>query len=218
MAKFIEYENREEWLAARKGTIGGSDIPIICGFSKYKTAVELWKEKTGRMAPVDLSGNARVQYGTMAEEPLRQLFTLKHTKEYQVEYHPFRVYYSEEYPFMTCTLDGEITRLSDGAKGVWECKTVLVQNRQTLEEWNGSSIPDDYYLQVLHQIFVYQADFVILNAELRYPSGRSEIREYSIEADSEQVQSDIANLIIPEAVKFNQYLVEDKSPPTKLVL
>lgn len=46
--------SREDWLRARAGdpgqpTIGGSDLGIILGLSPYKTALQLWLERTGQV-------------------------------------------------------------------------------------------------------------------------------------------------------------------------
>lgn len=48
-------KSREEWLAARKNYIGGSDASAVLGMNPYKTNLELWKEKTGIVQPEDLS-------------------------------------------------------------------------------------------------------------------------------------------------------------------
>ena len=41
------YETRDEWLAARKQGIGGSDIGTILGLSTFSSALEVFYEKTG---------------------------------------------------------------------------------------------------------------------------------------------------------------------------
>lgn len=49
---------REEWLAARKPYIGGSEVAIILGLSPWKTPVDLWLEKTGRRQTEDTPSEA----------------------------------------------------------------------------------------------------------------------------------------------------------------
>ncbi len=39
---------REVWLEWRKKGIGENDVSLICGINKYKSALELWMEKTGK--------------------------------------------------------------------------------------------------------------------------------------------------------------------------
>ena len=42
---------KKEWLNFRNGGIGGSDLAVICGLSKYKSLLQLWLEKTGQLEP-----------------------------------------------------------------------------------------------------------------------------------------------------------------------
>ena len=212
-SKYIEYANREEWLAGRKDHIGASEMGVICEVSSFKSQQELWKEKTGRKNPDDISENPLVAYGTKAEEHLRALFSLKHP-EYEVEYHAYRVYQHDEYDWLTCTLDGEIVETETGRRGILEIKTKLIFSAADREEWNGK-IPSGYYCQVCEQLFVTGYDFAILVAELRRSDGSAEILEYMIErADS---QADI-EWVIRKAVDFHKYIEEDKEPPMKLSL
>jgi putative phage-type endonuclease len=42
-----EYPSREAWLEGRKGHVGGSDVAALFGVNPYKSAYELWAEKSG---------------------------------------------------------------------------------------------------------------------------------------------------------------------------
>lgn len=205
----VQYKDREDWLAGRIKSIGASEVAIILGQASYKSPLDLWKEKTGRKIPEDISEDERVSYGTEAEEHLRALFALKHRRDYKVEYKPFLVYHHGEKPYMTCTLDGELVRLSDGKRGVWECKTALIQSKRALEEWDGR-IPNNYFCQVVDQLNITQFDFLVLSAELRFPDNTAEIREYTIEAD--EVRADMA-YVEEEATKFWRYIESYRQPP-----
>ena len=48
----------EDWLELRKNGIGGSDAAAVCGISRYKSPVELWMEKTDKMAPSEAGESA----------------------------------------------------------------------------------------------------------------------------------------------------------------
>lgn len=206
------HKTRQEWLSCRNRGIGASEISVILGESTYKTEQDLWMEKTGRKSPDDLSDNPQVQYGTEAEALLRALFLLKH-KTLRMVYRPYDVYVSEKKPFMRATLDGELIQ-TDGTHGVWECKTALIQSKAALEDWNGR-IPQKYYLQILHQLYVTEFDFAILNAELRFPDNNSEIREYTINAAN---VADDMDYVSEEAERFWKFVEEDRKPPMKLRL
>lgn len=45
------FKTDADWLEFRKGVIGASDMPTICGMNPHKTPYEFWLEKTGRKAP-----------------------------------------------------------------------------------------------------------------------------------------------------------------------
>lgn len=54
----------------RRVFVGGSDVPIILGLSKYKTQFELAKEKVG-LAPTIYEGNEYTTYGQVMESQIR---------------------------------------------------------------------------------------------------------------------------------------------------
>lgn len=210
---YTEYTNRDEWVKSFDSRLGASEIGVICGAASYKTPAQLWQEKTGRKKPDDLSDNDRVSYGKEAEEHLRALFVLKH-KKYEVEYHPYRVYYAEEHPYLTATLDGELTDKETGGRGIYECKTALIQSKADYEEWDGK-IPDKYYCQICQQMYVTGYDFAIINAELRYPDGKAEIREYAV--TREEAADDI-QYVVQKGAEFWQYVKKNKRPPVKITI
>ncbi len=57
---------RDEWLAARKSGIGGSDAAAILGISPFRTAVDVWLDKTGRKPPQEETEAMRI--GTELED------------------------------------------------------------------------------------------------------------------------------------------------------
>jgi putative phage-type endonuclease len=71
------------WLAARKKGIGSSDIATIMGQNPYKTARELWLEKTGAVEPPDLSNNYAIKRGQALEPVARNLFNETVQKDFQ---------------------------------------------------------------------------------------------------------------------------------------
>lgn len=213
MNKYTEYPNREAWLNARNKTLGASEVASALGMG-FATPFDLWREKTGRAPHSDLSDNERVRYGSKAETHLRSLFELQFCGEYEVEYNAYRVYRHADFDFLTCTLDGELIRLSDGVKGVWECKTAKIQRKSDLDEWNGR-IKQAYYVQICEQLVVTGYDFAVVTAQLILPDGNSEIRHYTIERS--EIENDI-EYVKNEAVKFWRYVQNDTKPPLKLTL
>lgn len=41
--------SHQEWLEDRRKGIGGSDVATILGLNQYKSAYQLWLEKTGQV-------------------------------------------------------------------------------------------------------------------------------------------------------------------------
>jgi putative phage-type endonuclease len=67
-------QGSEDWILWRKKGIGSSDIGTILGVNTYKTAHELWMEKTGAKVPEDISNNYAVKRGQALEPLARDLF------------------------------------------------------------------------------------------------------------------------------------------------
>ena len=68
--------NREQWLAERQKGIGGSDIAAILGLSPWKTALDVWLDKTGQTE--DTLGNAEaVRWGTLLEDVVAREYSAR---------------------------------------------------------------------------------------------------------------------------------------------
>lgn len=55
------------WTEARRSLVTASDVSAILGLNPYRSALEVWARKTGRMAAPDLSGNEPVYFGRLLE-------------------------------------------------------------------------------------------------------------------------------------------------------
>ena len=184
-------QNHDEWLQLRLKGIGGSEAAAVIGQSPWCSNVELWKRKTGRATAPDISNNAAVQSGHDAEPLLRGLFALDYAHKYKTEYlGEFDMVYHPEHPFIFATLDGRLTELDTGRKGVLEIKTTSIVRSMQKEKWwkdGKPCIPQQYFIQVLHQLLSSGFDFAVLHAQLLYDYGdnpediRSERRTYMIE-------------------------------------
>lgn len=190
MIEMKTLKSRDEWLAARKHYIGGSDASAVLGMNPYKTNLELWQEKTGIVQPEDISGKPYVQYGHAAESYLRELFALDFP-EYEVYYQDNNIWLNDRFPFAHASLDGWLTD-QDGRSGVLEIKTTNILQSMQKEKWNHR-IPDNYYIQVLHYLMVTEFDFAVLKAQLKYEFQGGDImlqtKHYKIERS--EVQEDI---------------------------
>lgn len=91
----------EDWLEHRKLGIGGSDASVVCGVNRYKSAVELWMDKTGQLP--DKEAGEAAYWGTQLEPFVRVEFTKCTGIEVT---HKNELLQSEEHPFMLANLDG----------------------------------------------------------------------------------------------------------------
>lgn len=128
-----DFENEQHWLKGRTNGIGGSDASAVVGMNPYKSNIDLFEEKIGRVRAKDISDKPCVIYGKKAEEYIRELFKLDYP-EYKVEHHEFRILRSKEHPFMQASLDGELTD-SEGRRGVLEIKTTNILQSMQYEKY-----------------------------------------------------------------------------------
>lgn len=191
----------------RQTGIGGSDSGAILGYSKWKTNVQLWEEKTGLVVPPDISDNPYVKRGKNMEAHLRQMFAITH---------PWLVVggeitgRSDEHPFMFYTLDGTLTD-SCGRTGVLEIKTAEVKK---LTEWRDK-VPQTYYCQVLHYLAATGFAFAYLYAYIQITLGNGEISGYLKEYQIERSGPDIEMLINKEKEFWR--CVETKTKPNLIM-
>ena len=214
-------QTHEEWLQLRLKGIGGSEAAAVIGQSPWCSNVELWKRKTGRAESPDISNNEAVQYGHDAEPLLRGLFAIDYAHKFKTEYlGEFDMVYHPEHPYIFATLDGRLEELETGRKGVLEIKTTsIVRSMQKEKWWNDGKpcIPQQYFVQVLHQLLATGFDFAVLHAQLKYDYGddienvRSERRTYLIERSDHL--DDLEYLREKEVTFWEQYVLKDICPP-----
>lgn len=208
--------SREEWLIKRHEGIGGSEAAAILGLSPYKSNTDLWKEKTGQTEPEDISGKDCVIFGKKAEEHLRELFAL-YAPQYEIEYHEFDLLKNEEYPFVFATLDGILHEKQTGRTGILEIKTTEIRKSTDWDKWDDK-IPDQYYIQVLHQMLATGFEFAVLLANIKYLNPKDDFPRFTTKhyyIERSDVTNDIAYLL-DEEIKFWDSVKKGRKPNTIL--
>lgn len=204
---------RTEWLECRKQGIGGSDAGCIVGANPWKSARQLWKEKTGVDKPDDISDKPAVKFGKEAEQHLRALFLLTYP-QFTCEYHEFRMYANDRLPFIFATLDGELTD-SENRRGILEIKTTTIQNSRQWDEWKDC-IPQHYFFQVVHQFLSCEwAEFAELFAHIRYYHGeeiRATLRKYHMERTDKNVV-EVMQYLEEREIQFYKQWQDGTEPP-----
>ncbi|HHY74066.1 MAG TPA: hypothetical protein GX497_12770 [Bacillus bacterium] len=135
--------SRFEWLHERTKGIGGSDSGIILGLNKYRTAFELWLEKTGQVEPVEIDNEA-IYWGNEMENVVAKEFEKRTGKK--VRRSNF-MYSHPKYSFIKANVD----RFVVGESAVLECKTA---SAYLAKEWEGDEIPSAYLVQIQHYLGV----------------------------------------------------------------
>ena len=136
--------SRADWLRYRTMGIGGSDVSVIAGINPYKSAYQLWLEKTGQTEPAE-SENEYTHFGTVLEPVIRREFMERTGLKVRQKH---MLLQSEEHPFMLANLDGVVK--VNGEMCIFEAKTASAYK---LDEWQ-SGIPPEYMLQVQHYMAV----------------------------------------------------------------
>ncbi len=219
------YYDRESWLKARLDGIGASDSSVVMGLSPWTTVDELWDLKTRRTEQKDISNNPAVKYGVDAE-PLIRDFVALDFPFLKVDYHGMDILHHDLYPFITATLDGELTDTRfKNRKGVLEIKTGSYRNREDLEKWENGDIPIYYYTQVCQQLAVTGWQFAIVAAKLTKRPYTNEEIDFDLpesvwkyayfSANDKNVKASIQEVLRAD-IEFWNYVESGVRPPSIL--
>lgn len=202
---------RDEFLAARAKGIGGTDIAAILGVSRYKSAVDVWLEKTGRVIRDPNESTLPQRFGLFAEEFNAQEYTRK-TGRKVVRF--TRQLIHPEHNFIRGNIDRLV--IPEGAKVAahhGEIRTNRGMEAKCVSayaggEW-GDDDSDDVPVFYLAQCAWYQmltgCEFWDLSALIG--NGRFEVYEFRRDLDLEQ-------MLVARAVEFwNNHVLADLPPP-----
>ena len=141
---------RERWLQLRRFGIGSSDAPAVCGVSKYKSAYDVWLDKTKGPDHKDRDTIER-RLGRLCEAGLAEIYAEEIGRE--VLPPPAMLLRHSKWSFVLASLD-RIT-VVDGKPRVLEIKTVWADDRN--REWGDfgtDEVPMSYLVQVQQQLAV----------------------------------------------------------------
>lgn len=140
-----------EWHAERLTGIGGSDANIILS-GDAERVLRLWKEKTGKQEPEDLSWVLPVQIGSVTESLNAAWF--EHFEGRAItNRNEMRRHASREY--MRCELDG-LTTAANGEPAVFEAKHVNAFG--SIED-----VVQRYMPQLHHNMHVASVEYAVLS-------------------------------------------------------
>lgn len=207
--------NNQDFTRDRTQYLGGSDIGAILGFSKYRTALGVWLEKTGR--EVNSVDNLPMRFGSFAEEfvaceyAAQTGFQLVHSEEGLAHTkYPFMVGHIDRFVFESSgDANGELFH-SDGscaASHLLECKTASPFNQSDWGELGTDEVPIGYLVQCLWYLAITNLE----RCDVAVLFGNSDFRIYEVYRDKE-----LEDLIIAKAVSFwNDYVLLNTPPPAQ---
>jgi putative phage-type endonuclease len=132
-------QQSETWHEWRGKGLGSSDAPIIMGTSPWKTAYQLWEEKTKKVKNT-FKGNFATDRGNRLEPMIRACYEFEQNHEA-----PPILCSNPQYPFIRASLDGYCV-----AKNIiLEIKAPGQVDHATALE---GKVPEKYYPQLQHQL------------------------------------------------------------------
>ncbi len=133
-------QQTDEWRQWRKTKIGSSDIASIMGVDPWCPAYKKWRIKMGLFD--DSKTTPAMQRGIDMEPLARSAFEEEHGFLM-----PSLVVQSTKYDWMISSLDG----INFDRKETLEIKC---PGKKTLDEARNGIIPENYYVQVQHQLYM----------------------------------------------------------------
>ena len=196
----------QQWLDKRKKGIGGSDTGTMFDLNKYKSRMQLWKDKTGQSDPDDNEMSEAAYWGTVQEDTVAREFSRR--TELKVQKCNFMIKRGCQIANVDrLVCDGNKNPFVKGefrGKAILECKTASEYVKDQWGEPWTDQIPETYILQV-------QQYMDILGAEVCYVAvliGGNDFRIYLVKYDPE-----IAKFIREESENFwNDYVLSGQSP------
>ena len=242
-------KDREEWKKERHKGIGGSDASAVMGLNPYSNQLDIWRDKVG-LAPNKTEEededfkSAYLEYGTKAEDPIRNLFMLDYP-QFTLYHNANAIFYRTDKDYMCGSLDGYLVANEDikitsyyqvsmlsgetdvpdscyktitkGMKGILEIKTTEILSSMHKEKWHNQ-VPVNYYIQLLHYMNVMNADFAILRVKLktvdRWGIIKHSFRDYVFLRSD--VEEDLAEEEQAITDFWEKYVETKQEPPIKI--
>jgi putative phage-type endonuclease len=172
----------DEWFAARREGITGTDLPKILGLTKYGNALSVWLDKRGERD--DDAGEA-ARWGQILEDPVAQEWAARHG----VSVRRVGVLANAERPWMRASLDRLPETCPDGDG---ECGLEIKTRSAFKSKMFRSEIPDDVLAQTTWGLMVTGLHHMHVAVLI----GGQELRSFRVDRDS----------------KIEDYLLEAAAP------
>lgn len=179
--------DRKTWLAVRAHgpdgsipiTIGGSDVAAIFGISPWKTPLDLWLEKSGKLLPNESENIWQKEMGHLLEPVVAQMYAFRTGHRVIPDTY---LYQHALYPWALANADYSMEDKDTKEAGGLECKTTTYHNA---DEWKDDKVPMHYEYQCRFYMGVRDLPFWDIacmwgNGEKDFPIRRI-YRDFAIE-------------------------------------
>lgn len=181
--------SHDEWLAWRRKGVGGSDVPAILGFNKYRGIIDVWMDKLNKSEPIQ--ENKPMLWGKRLESILAEVF-MEETGKKLIQRNA--IYQHKKHYFMLANID----RLVTGESAGWEGKTVNARYK------DDGRCPIEFWLQCQHYMEVLNKDYWYLTIL----AGGQYDYTYKVERD----QNYIDKVMVPAETEFWQKVINQEMP------
>jgi putative phage-type endonuclease len=188
-------ENKQEWLLMRKNYLGGSDLGAIAGLNPYRTALDVYLDKT--RDDIACESSPAMRWGTLLEDTIAKEYAEVTGQTIEIEldtiYHP-------EYKFLAANID----RWVGDKEYVLECKTAGFTRGKEWGEEGTDQIPESYLVQVAY----YAAICAVPKVDIAVLIGGQDFRIYTYKRNKE-----LEDKLIKIACNFWDNHIEKRIPP-----
>ena len=203
--------NNQDFTRERAKYLGGSDLGAILGLSKYRTAVDVWLEKTGKH--LSHQDSLPLRFGKFAEAFVAQEYAI--LTGHPLVHHEDAVTHPQ-HNYLQGHIDRFIHQCDEPlfdaqgkclAQGLLECKTANPFAKQEWGDAGSDQVPLPYLIQCAWYLLLTQ----VPHCDVAVLFGNAELRVYQIPRDPE-----LEILLLDHAVRFwEDHVLKDIPPPAK---
>lgn len=146
--------DRADWLTARRGGLGSSDVAAILGISRYGNALSVWHDKTGGL-PLESDDSEPALWGRAFEETVAREWARRNRSVVR----RVGLVQNIDRPWQMCTLDRRVLEcpLADGQE---KCAVEIKCRDKMKASQFRAGVADDVLVQTLWQADVCGYDHV----------------------------------------------------------
>lgn len=194
-------ENKQKWLMERKNYIGGSDLGAIAGLNPYRTALDVYLDKTSD--DIREETNSAMRWGNLLEDVVAKAYKEDIGTGKEV-WESDRPIFHTEHRFLAANIDRWVGKRKDIREYILECKTAGFNKNKEWGEAGTDQIPESYLVQVAY----YASICNVPKVDIAVLIGGQDFRIYTYERNKE-----LEEKLIKIACNFWYNHIEKRVPP-----